>query len=402
MLYTNWGNIMNTYSFIPAMIACIIHAYAMPIAFGKDNPEAKTIIARFPASYSKKTKVFKLIVNEDNKMTFYHAFNVIEPIQSAQANRSKKKDAIIDAIESGMKDIPSYFKEQHFGTYNENDAAYAQYFADYLAWKNAQFTILYVLTAPKKGGDMEILGMVTAFATNAEPSEVIIKQVYTADMLVDVQWKGIKEGNLVDAITNMIHRKDAEDITSLPTIPSRIQQDAIERVHLSNIVKLGRNDIDAYRIGEKEFQLIHAVLTPPLPTMTSIASKSNKKDLIIEAIEEGESDIAMFVRSSSGGILHNSDREFARYQQLISHYMTETFESAFILTKRNAKSIEILALLLNNTCMPLVQEIDCLQKTKKIMLAKELQSHGIGPEQVPLLQYLQEIINNKACKKVYP
>ena len=108
------------------MIACIIHAYAMPIAFGKDNPEAKTIIARFPASYSKKTKVFKLIVNEDNKMAFYHAFNVIEPIQSAQANRSKKKDAIIDAIESGIKDIPSYFKEQHFGTYNENDAAYAQ------------------------------------------------------------------------------------------------------------------------------------------------------------------------------------------------------------------------------------------------------------------------------------
>jgi hypothetical protein len=175
----------------------------------------------------------------------------------------------------------------------------------------------------------------------------------------------------------------------------------MERYRLSNIVDEASADFDAYKIGDPNFQLIHTVLTPPIPTMSRIAERSSKKEIIMEAIEEGEADIGGYIRVISGGKMNLSDIEFAKYHEMLLKYSSETFESAYIITKRKAKTVEVVGLLLGYFCNSQTP-LDCLQNTKKTLLAKELKYYGIGTEQKSMLTFLQDIIQNESCLKVYP
>ncbi|MGA1249379.1 MAG: hypothetical protein ACO3YM_02685 [Candidatus Kapaibacteriota bacterium] len=394
---------MNTYKLITAMTLCILHASVIPLAFGKENPEAQTIFTSFPSLKVKNAQVHKLILHHENQHDFLTSFNIIEPRISSQANRSKKKDAIMEAIDEGTKDMAQYFKENRIGTFNEYDAEYAQYYSNYVKWKNAEFNIVYVITKSKKHDDLDILGVVLGYSAFKDDVDAIaFKKTYPAEQLQSLQWTGSFGGSLVDAITSMILRKDAEDITTLPTKPSRFQSDERERNRFSSIAEKAPNDIDVYQIGEADFQLIHAALTPPNPRMSDYAAKSKKKDAIMEAIDEGEADIASFLKMNGSGNMNMYDREFAKYHEMLVKYTSETFESAYVITKRNAKKIEILGLILGNACMPPAKSADCLQNTKKIFLTKELTYYGVGSEQISMPNFLQKIIQKNSCSKVYP
>ena len=393
---------MNAYSFIISISACFMYALTIPIASGKENPEAQRVIASIP-SLPKKVQVHKFILNTDNQVDFSKSLKIIEPEISSIARRSKKKEAIIEAFDDGAKDIHQYFQDNGYGSFNEQDAEYAQYYNEYLKWKEATFNVIYAVSTSKKDGNIEIHALVTGYSTFRYINDPItIKSTFSKDKLHELSWEGSLGGSLVNIIKRMILSNDAENITSLPTIPSRFQKDDMERYLISNLVEEASADFDAYKIDDTDFQLIHTVLTPPNPKMSRIAERSRKKEIIMEAIEEGEADIGGYIRVNGGGKMNQSDIEFAKYHEMLLKYSIETFESAYIITKRKAKTVEVVGLLLGYYCNPQIAPLDCLHNTKKTLLAKELKYYSTGTEQKSMLTFLQDIIQKQSCLKVYP
>ena len=95
-----------------------------------------------------------------------------------------------------------------------------------------------------------------------------------------------------------------------------------------------------------------------------------------------------------------NDHEFAKYYSMLLRYEGETFQSAFVATKRNAKTIEIIGLLVGSGCI--IPTTECLENVNKVYLPKEMLSVGVGTDKISLMDYLKNIILDKFCQKIYP
>ena len=122
----------------------------------------------------------------------------------------------------------------------------------------------------------------------------------------------------------------------------------------------------------------------------------------MEGIDEGESDIATYIKLNGGSQMNNNDREFEKYYRMLQKYTDGTFESAYIITNKFTSSIEVLGLLLNGICIPPTKIKDCLHNPKRTLLAKECALTTVQSQHCTLLDYLNKLIKKSTCKKVYP
>lgn len=395
---------MNT--IITYLCACTFMAlcFAPPIISGNKNPEAQRVLQYVKGQTISNARVYKIMLDEEQEETFYKTVKLIEPKPTIEAMRSKKKDIISEALDEGEKDLARYLKENGAGTLNEFDVEYARFYIEYQAWKNVKFNCVYVLTQAKKQDDFTLLYAVTSFVsqTSKKQEQVEFRTVFTSKQLDSINWSGNVPGPLSDELKRIIIRMDAEDITTLPTKPSRVQRDEMERSRLAHAVENNVQDIKIFSIPHEQFQVVHASLVPPNPTMTAEANASKRKDIIMEGIDEGESDIATYIKINGGSQMNNNDREFEKYYRMLQKYTQRTFESAYIITNKSTTSIEVLGLILNGTCIPPTKISDCLYNPKKTLLAKECAQTIVQSEKSTLLEYLNNLIKGSTCTKVYP
>lgn len=344
------------------------------------------------------------MLDAEQEEAFHKTFKLIEPKPTLEAKKSKKKDIISEALDEGEKDLARYLKENGAGTMNEFDAEFARFYIQYQAWKNEQFNCVYVITIAKKRDEFTILSAITGFVSqpSQKQEQVEFRIVFTSKQLDSLNWLGTIPGSVSDELKRIIIRMDAEDITTLPTRPSRVQRDEMARSRLAHAVEQNVKDIQVFSIPYEEFQVVHASLTPSNPTMTAEANASRKKDIIMEGIDEGESDIATYIKLNGGSQMNSNDREFEKYYRMLQKYTDGTFESAYIITNKFTSSIEVLGLLLNGICIPPTKIKDCLHNPKKTLLAKECALTTVQSQHCTLLDYLNKLIKKSTCKKVYP
>ena len=395
---------MNTIITYLSVYTFMALCFAPPIISGNKNPEAQRVLQHVKVRTISNARVYKIMLDEEQEEMFYKTVKLIEPKPTIEAMRSKKKDIISEALDEGEKDLAKYLKENGAGTLIEFDVEYAQFYIEYQAWKNAKFNCVYVVTQAKKNDDFTLLNAVTSFVsqTSKKQEQVEFRTVFTSEQLDSINWSGNVPGPLSDEIKRIIIRMDAEDITTLPTKPSRVQRDEMERSRLAHAVENNVQDIKIFSIPHEQFQIVHASLVPPNPTMTAEANASKRKDIIMEGIDEGESDIATYIKINGGSQMNNNDREFEKYYRMLQMYTQRTFESAYIITNKYTTSIEVLGLILNGTCIPPTKIADCLYNPKKTLLAKECAQTIVQSEQSTLLEYLNNLIKRSTCTKVYP
>lgn len=383
---------------------CVALCFTPPIISGNKNPEAQRVLQHVKEQTISNTRIYKIMLDKEQEEAFHNTFKLIEPKPTIEAMKSKNKDIISEAIDEGETDLAKYLKEQGSGRFNEFDAEYARFYTEYKAWHNARFNTIYVLVKPLKNNDINIVGAVTGFISKFSKSsdDIGFRNTYTSKQLDSLNWLGTIPGSVSDELKRIIIRMDAEDITTLPTRPSRVQRDEMARSRLAHAVEHNVKDIQVFSIPYEEFQVVHASLTPSNPIMTAEANASRKKDIIMEGIDEGESDIATYIKLNGGSQMNNNDREFEKYYRMLQKYTDETFESAYIITNKFTSSIEVLGLMLNGTCIPPTKITDCLHNPKKTLLAKECALIRVQSEQSSLLDYLNKLIKKSTCPKVYP
>lgn len=393
---------MKTIYIIKGMLLCCFIAVLSPLLMSKENPEAKLVIQSLSIDKKKDISVFKIIVDNDQETEYLTSFNIIEPSISMEARNSKKKDILAEFLEDAIENIDSVLKADGHGKLNAQDLEYMKYYRAYSAWRKAKFNTMYVVTSkPNSKGDFSIIGALTAYQSPMGKEPYFeTKALFSGKQLDTMQWKGISPGTLARHIEHTIARMDAEDITALPTKLSRMQKDELERNQLRNAVSLRRTDIDIYHIPMKHFEVVHAALVAPSPEPTMKAILSKKKDIIMEAIEEGEVDIPSYIKTNGGGSMNIHDHAFARYYSMLLKYEEGSFKSAFIVTKRNVKTIEIVGLLVGGVCI--IPNKDSLENIWKTYLAKELKVVGTRNNNISLMEFLQNIIVDSSCQKVYP
>ena len=393
---------MKTLYVMKGMLFCYIVTVCSPLLLSKENPEAQLVLQALSIPKKPNAYVYKIILDEDQEADYQTSFHIIEPKISREASRSRKKDNIIELVDDGVENIDSALKVEGVGKLNAPDFEYMKYYRTYIAWKKAVFNVIYIVTSkPTKSGPVKIMGALTAYKSpmNAE-SYFEKKGLYSIKQLDSMQWNGIFPGTITSHFENTIARMDAEDITILPTKPSRKQIEESVRSRLINAVALGLKDVNIYHIPMQHFTIVQSALVPPSPSMLKTANLSKKKDIIMEAIEEGESDIPSYIKANGGGSMNLNDHEFAKYYSMLLRYEGETFQSAFVATKRNAKTIEIIGLLVGSGCI--IPTTECLENVNKVYLPKEMLSVGVGTDKISLMDYLKNIILDKFCQKIYP
>lgn len=393
---------MKTLYVMKGMLFCYIVTVCSPFLLSKENPEAQLILQALSIPKKANAYVFKIILDKDQETEYQESFNIIEPIISTEARKSRKKENIVELVDDEVENIDSALKVEGHGKLNAQDFEYLRYYKTYLAWKKAVFNVIYIVTSkPTKSGPVKILGALTAYKSpmNAE-SYFEKKGLYSRKQLDSMQWNGMFPGTITSHFENTIARMDAEDITILPTKPSRKQMDESERSHLINAVALGLKDVDMYHIPIQHFEKVLSALVPPSPSMSKQANLSKKKEIIMEAIEEGEADIPSYLKANGGGSMNLNDHEFAKYYSMLLKYEGEKFQSAFIATKRNAKTTQIIGLLVGSGCI--IPSTECLENVNKVYLPKEILSVGVGTDKIFLIDYLTNIMLDKSCQKIYP
>ena len=395
---------MNTIIKNLCVCTCVALCFSPPIISGNKNPEAQRVLQHMKERTNSNTRIYKIMLDAEQEEAFHKTFKLIEPKPTLEAKKSKKKDIISEALDEGEKDLARYLKENGAGTMNEFDAEYARFYIQYQAWKNEQFNCVYVITIAKKRDKFTILSAVTGFVSHPSQKQehLEFRTVFTSKQLDSLNWLGTIPGSVSDELKRIIIRMDAEDITTLPTRPSRVQRDEMARSRLAHAVEHNVKDIQIFSIPHEEFQVVHASLTPSNPTMTAEANASRKKDIIMDGIDEGESDIATYIKLNGGSQMNNNDREFEKYYRMLQKYTDGTFESAYIITNKFTSSIEVLGLLLNGICIPPTKIKDCLHNPKRTLLAKECALTTVQSQHCTLLDYLNKLIKKSTCKKVYP
>jgi hypothetical protein len=141
---------------------------------------------------------------------------------------------------------------------------------------------------------------------------------------------------------------------------------------------------------------INPLLGVPEPKMNAAANRSKKKDQVQEAIDEGEVDVAGYLKTNGGGNMNNDDREYEKYYRLYTKWQDELFSRAYIVTTRfrTGEPFEIIGLLTSGN-KEMVSKIDeNIDPPKGIFLANDLQRVG-SPDTLGIAKTLYEYLERK-------
>jgi hypothetical protein len=130
--------------------------------------------------------------------------------------------------------------------------------------------------------------------------------------------------------------------------------------------------------------------------MNAAANRSKKKDQVQEAIDEGEVDVAGYLKTNGGGNMNNDDREYEKYYRLYTKWQDELFSRAYIVTTRfrTGEPFEIIGLLTSGN-KEMVSKIDeNIDPPKGIFLANDLQRVG-SPDTLGIAKTLYEYLERK-------
>ena len=237
------------------MLFCYVVAICSPFLLSKENPEAQLILQALSIPKKANANVYKIILDKDQETEYQTSFNIIEPPISTEARKSRKKDIIVELVDDEEENIDSLLKVEGNGKLNAQDIEYMKYYRTYIAWKKAVFNVIYIVSSkPTRSGQVNIMGALTAYISPMNVDSFFEKKgLYSRKQLDSMQWNGMFPGTITSHFENTIARIDAEDITILPTKPSRKQIDESERSSLINAVPLGLKDVDMYHIPIQHF-----------------------------------------------------------------------------------------------------------------------------------------------------
>jgi hypothetical protein len=151
-----------------------------------------------------------------------------------------------------------------------------------------------------------------------------------------------------------------------------------------------------FQVDDGTVSAINPLLGVPEPKMNAAATRSKKKDQVQEAIDEGEVDVAGYLKTNGGGNMNNDDREYEKYYRLYTKWQDELFSRAYIVTTRfrTGEPFEIIGLLTSGN-KEMVSKIDeNIDPPKGIFLANDLQRVG-SPDTLGIAKTLYEYLERK-------
>lgn len=174
------------------------------------------------------------------------------------------------------------------------------------------------------------------------------------------------------------------------------QQTAQIRSILGKFKSYRYSNVFIFQVDDGTVSAINPLLGVPEPKMNAAANRSKKKDQVQEAIDEGEADVAGYLKNNGGGNMNNDDREYEKYYRLYTKWQDELFSRAYIVTTRfrTGEPFEIIGLLTSGN-KEMVSKIDeNIDPPKGIFLANELQRVG-SPDTLGIAKTLYEYLERK-------
>ena len=180
------------------------------------------------------------------------------------------------------------------------------------------------------------------------------------------------------------------------TVELQAQQTAQIRSILGKFKSYRYSNVFLFQVDDGTVSAINPLLGVPEPKMNSAATRSKKKDQIQEAIDEGEADVAGYLKTNGAGNMNNDDREYEKYYRVYTKWQDELFSRAYIVTTRfrTGEPFEIIGLLTSGN-KEMVSKIDeNIDPPKGIFLANDLQRVG-SPDTLGIAKTLYEYLERK-------
>jgi hypothetical protein len=182
----------------------------------------------------------------------------------------------------------------------------------------------------------------------------------------------------------------------ITAVQLQAQQTAQIRSILGKFKSYRYSNVFLFQVDDGTVSAINPILGVPEPKMNAAANRSKKKDQVQEAIDEGEVDVAGYLKANGGGNMNNDDREYEKYYRLYTKWQDELFSRAYIVTTRfrTGEPFEIIGLLTSGN-KEMVSKIDeNIDPPKGIFLANDLQRVG-SPDTLGIAKTLYEYLERK-------
>lgn len=182
----------------------------------------------------------------------------------------------------------------------------------------------------------------------------------------------------------------------ITAVQLQAQQTAQIRSILGKFKSYRYSNVFLFQVDDGTVSAINPLLGVPEPKMNAAANRSKKKDQVQEAIDEGEVDVAGYLKTNGGGNMNNDDREYEKYYRLYTKWQDELFSRAYIVTTRfrTGEPFEIIGLLTSGN-KEMVSKIDeNIDPPKGIFLANDLQRVG-SPDTLGIAKTLYEYLERK-------
>ena len=182
----------------------------------------------------------------------------------------------------------------------------------------------------------------------------------------------------------------------ITAVQLQAQQTAQIRSILGKFKSYRYSNVFLFQVDDGTVSAINPLLGVPEPKMNAAANRSKKKDQVQEAIDEGEVDVAGYLKANGGGNMNNDDREYEKYYRLYTKWQDELFSRAYIVTTRfrTGEPFEIIGLLTSGN-KEMVSKIDeNIDPPKGIFLANDLQRVG-SPDTLGIAKTLYEYLERK-------
>jgi hypothetical protein len=182
----------------------------------------------------------------------------------------------------------------------------------------------------------------------------------------------------------------------ITAVQLQAQQTAQIRSILGKFKSYRYSNVFLFQVDDGTVSAINPLLGVPEPKMNAAANRTKKKDQVQEAIDEGEVDVAGYLKANGGGNMNNDDREYEKYYRLYTKWQDELFSRAYIVTTRfrTGEPFEIIGLLTSGN-KEMVSKIDeNIDPPKGIFLANDLQRVG-SPDTLGIAKTLYEYLERK-------
>ncbi|MFZ9977319.1 MAG: hypothetical protein ACO3GR_04415 [Candidatus Kapaibacteriota bacterium] len=185
-------------------------------------------------------------------------------------------------------------------------------------------------------------------------------------------------------------------MVAITAVQLQAQQTAQIRSILGKFKSYRYSNVFLFQVDDGTVSAINPLLGVPEPKMNAAATRSKKKDQVQEAIDEGEADVAAYMKANGAGNMNNDDREYEKYYRLYTKWQDELFSRAYIVTTRfrTGEPFEIIGLLTSGN-KEMVSKIDeNIDPPKGIFLANDLQRVG-SPDTLGIAKTLYEYLERK-------